>query len=103
MKSKLSLLNLTNGGELIKFSRKPVSENHPWKKSFKTIRKSLYYTEERNLRWLNQWCEKTNKSFNILWTSDLYTIEEKQDFFPKVDKALLEDFEGYTLETKRPP
>lgn len=97
MKSKLNLLNLTNGGELIKFPRKPPAENHPWRKQIKGYERKDY-TEERNLRWLNQWCKSSNKSFSILWTNDLYTIEQKQDYFPKIDKALFENFQGLNLE-----
>jgi len=96
MKSKLNLLNLTKGGELVKFPRKPPAVNHPFRKKIYPFKRENN-TEERNLRWLNQWSKKTNKSFPILWTSDLYAIEQKQDYFPKIDESLFQDFSDFEL------
>lgn len=97
--TKRSLLSFFDNAQLIALPRKPPSKNHPFRKSYKLIKenKKEFDTEERNSRWLNQWCEETNKSSNILWTSELYPIEKKQDYFPKVDQSLFQDYKGLEL------
>ena len=81
------LNNLTNGEvELIKLPKKPPSPDHPWRRKIKDwqTKKISDLNSERNSRWLNEY--KPLNYTSVLWTKELYSIDELEEYGYKIDK-----------------